>query len=90
MRVKDLINHDGILTAEVEGDSGNIYIVVLDISGNEACDCPDFFYKKRRCKHINMVLGHDQDNQHMVITKNTVKRAARVTGMIPEGRKWNL
>jgi len=40
---------------DVPGSTGRIYKVSRDYSGNYACSCPQWIYKRDDCKHIKAV-----------------------------------
>jgi hypothetical protein len=41
----------------VEGFSGTNYQVVIGSEGDLKCTCPDFYLRKRLCKHLFFIIG---------------------------------
>lgn len=43
---------------EVEGSSGNTYVVAIDDDGNYGCSCPVWKFRRLECKHILQVKAN--------------------------------
>jgi hypothetical protein len=56
---------------DVPGSTGRIYKVSRDYSGNYACSCPQWIYKRDDCKHIKAV--------------RIFENLSNITGRLPSG-----
>lgn len=41
----------------VEGSTGNAYVVSLNKNGGYECSCPRWIYARKECSHIRLVKG---------------------------------
>jgi hypothetical protein len=60
MAVRETLPKEGY-TRRFEVDSfthsGQHYVVALNLNGNWECSCPVYIYRRRQCKHVDLVLS---------------------------------